>query len=300
MRSTRSGSTGSETNRRYEVETGRMLRRVIGWTAAMTAVVMPAQASAEVLFNNVDETSPQSINSQNFNASNDAFDAMAADDFVVPAGETWTITGALVRGTQDGATPATTADVKFFTDSGGAPGTEIPTPGTATATDYPRMNLTFAGPTLTAGTYWFGVSAVLDPGASPPFSQWYWSENSEQFGSKSVYRNPGDGFQSGCTSFTTKSSCVFTVGAPTHPAPDQSFNLSGTRTVTVTPPPPAGDDTACTAAKAKLDKAKAKLKKAKEKAKGASGKAADAAKSKVKKAKEKVKKAKAAVAEACS
>jgi len=282
------------------VKTGRMLSRALGLAVAMVTVAAPAQASAEVLFNNIDETSPQSINSQNFNPANDAFDAMAADDFVVPAGETWTITGALVRGTQDGTTPATSADVKFFTDAGGAPGAEIPPTTTiATATDYPRMNLTFAGPTLTAGTYWFGVSAVLDPGASPPFSQWYWSENSEQFGAKSVYRNPGDGFQSGCTSFTTKSSCVFTVGAPTHPAPDQSFNLSGTRTVAVTPPP-AGDDTACTAAKAKLEKAKAKLKKAKEKAKDASGKAADAAKSKVKKAKDKVKKAKAAVAEACS
>ena len=281
------------------METGRIRRRMIGAAAAMVTFALPAQASAEVLFNNIDETSPQSINSQNFNPSNDAFDAMAADDFVVPAGETWTITGALVRGTQDGATPATSADVKFFTDAGGAPGAEIPPTTTiATATDYPRMILTFAGPTLTAGTYWFGVSAVLNPGASPPFSQWYWSENSEQFGSKSVYRNPGDGFQSGCTSFTTKSSCVFTVGAPTHPAPDQSFNLSGTRTVAQVPPP--GEDPACTAAKTALDNAKAKLKKAKEKAKGAEGKAKDRAKAKIKKAKDKVKKANAAVTEACS
>ena len=174
------------------MKTGRMMRWAAGVATAMVMTVLPAGASAEVLFNNIDETSPQSTNSQNFNPSNDAFDAMAADDFVVPAGETWTITGALVRGTQDGTTPATAADVKFFADAGGAPGAEIPT-GAAAATDYPRMNLAFAGPALTAGTYWFGVSAILDPGTSAPFSQWYWSENSEQFGAKSVYRNPGNG-----------------------------------------------------------------------------------------------------------
>ncbi|MFN8150019.1 MAG: hypothetical protein U0R24_02675 [Solirubrobacterales bacterium] len=281
------------------METGRILRRVIGVATATLVFAAPAGASAEVLFNNIDETSPRSINSQNFNPANDAFDAMAADDFVVPAGETWTITGALVRGTQDGTTPTTSAEVRFFADAGGAPGAEIPT-GAATATDYPRMNLTFAGPTLSAGTYWFGVSANLDPGTSAPFSQWYWSENSEQFGSNSVYRNPGNGFTTGCTSFTTKSSCVFTgPGGGAHTAPDQSFNLSGTRTL---PPsqPPAGEDPACTAAKAALETAKAKLKTAKEKAKKARGKAKDKAAAKVKKAKERVKKAQAAVTEACS
>lgn len=261
------------------------------------ALMLPASASAEVLFNQIDETSPQSINSQNFNASNDAFDAMAADDFVVPAGETWTIDSALARGGNDGTTPATSADVKIFADAGGAPGSEVFS-GVATATGYPRMQLTFTAPTLAAGTYWFGVSAILDPGASAPFSQWYWAENSEPFGNPAMYRNPGDGFGTGCVDFTLKSSCVFTtgVGAGAHLAPSQSFSLSGTRTL----PPPVVDDTACESAKAKLAKAKAKLKKAKAKLADAEGRAADAAKEKVKKAKAKVKKAKALVKEECS
>lgn len=272
------------------------------WTATAIAgaalALLPSSASAEVLFNNIDETSPRSINSQDFNASNDAFDAMAADDFVVPAGETWSITGAFVRGTQDGTTPATTANVAFYADAGGAPGSEISPSVVATATDYPRMNLTFAGPTLTAGTYWFSAQAILDPGTSAPFSQWHWAENSEQFGSKAVYRNPGDGFQTGCTTFTTKSSCVFVgPGGGPHLDPDQSFNLSGTRTLP--PQPPVGEDPACTAAKSALEKAQDALKKAKGKAKKAKGKAKKKAAAKVKKAKDKVKKAQAAVTEAC-
>lgn len=273
-------------------------RRWIGAQVLATAIALaaiPAGASAEELYNQIDETSPQSINSQNFNAANDAFDAMAVDDFVVPAGETWAIDSALVRGNKDGNTPATSADVKVFADAGGVPGAELFS-GVATATDYPRMQLSFAGPTLNPGTYWFGVSAILDPGIAPPFSQWYWAENSEPFGNPAMYRNPGNGFTTGCTSFTLKSSCNFPTGAPAGPhlAPSQSFSLSGTRTVTSPP-----EDPACTAAQAKLEKAKDKLKKAKEKLKDAEGEAKVRAKAKVKKTKEKVKKATAGVKEAC-
>lgn len=84
------------------MKTGRMMRWAAGVATAMVMTVLPAGASAEVLFNNIDETSPQSINSQNFNPSNDAFDAMAADDFVVPAGETWTITERWSEGPRTG------------------------------------------------------------------------------------------------------------------------------------------------------------------------------------------------------
>ena len=270
---------------------GRATRTWLLIAGTLAGLALPASASAEVLLNQIDETSPQSINSQNFNPANDEFDAMAADDFVVPAGETWHLDSALVRGTNTGTTAAVSADVKIFGDAGGAPGAEVFS-GTATATEYPRMQLAFAGPTLTAGTYWFGASAILDPGASSPFSQWFWAENSEPFGSPAMYRNPGDGFNTGCVTFTLKSSCPF--GSEVHASPSMSFSLSGTRTL----PPPATNE-ACETAEAKLAKAKAKLKKAKEKAADAEGKAKDAAKEKVKKAKAKLKKAKAAVKEAC-
>ena len=272
--------------------------RVAGAAIAVACLLLPASAGAEVLYDNIDLTSPQSINSQDFNAANNAFDAMAADDFVIPAGEKWTITGALVRGNNDGSVPATSANVTIFADAGGTPGAEVFS-GVATATDYPRMNLTFAAPELSAGIYWFGVSAILDPGASAPFNQWYWAENSEPVGAPAMYRNPGNGFSTGCTSFTVKSTCIFVTGDPVHPAPGQSFNLSGTR---VGPPvtPSAGEDPACTAAKDALDKATAKLKKAKDKAKKAKGAAKKKkAKAKVKKAKDALEKAQAAVEEAC-
>jgi hypothetical protein len=274
-----------------------------GWSAAVAVsgallsllLLGAAPAGAEVLFNQVDETSPQSINSQDFNPANDAFDAVTADDFVVPPGETWQPSFVLARGTNSGATPAGTARVIIFADAGGTPGPEISS-AVGPVSGYPRMEIPFAGPTLAPGTYWLGVQAILDPGTVAPANQWFWAENSEQAGSRAVYRNPGDGFGTGCTSFTLKSSCVFAGDGP-HLAPDQSFRIDGTRTVAA-PPPPA-DDPACDAATAKLAKAKAKLKKAKAKLADAEGRAKDAAKAKVKRAKAKVKKAKAAVAEEC-
>jgi hypothetical protein len=257
----------------------------------MAAMALPASASAEVLFDQIDQTSPQSINSQDFPTANDQFDAVNADDFVVPPGETWALDSALVRGTSSGSGAATSARVFVFADAGGKPGAQL-FAGVASATAYPRMVLSFAGPTLPAGTYWFGAQAILDPGTSAPFNQWFWAENSERAGALAVYRNPGDGFNTGCTAFTIKSECPF--GSEVHLAPDQSFSLSGTRTVA----PPPGDP-ACDAAKSKLAKAKVKLRKAKAKLADAEGRAKDRAKDKVKKAKARVRAAKAAVAAEC-
>jgi hypothetical protein len=266
-------------------------RRLVSCLVASAALGIPSSAGAETLFDQIDETSPQSINSQDFDPANDAFDAMTADDFVVPAGETWQIDSALLRGNSTGDGAASSVDVSVFADAGGAPGAEVFT-GTAAATEYPRMVLSFAGPTLPPGTYWFGASAVLAPGPSAPFDQWYWAENSEPAGAPAMYRNPGNGFGTGCVAFTLKSSCVFgDTGA--HVAPGQSFSLSGTRTLT-------GPDPGCEAARAKLDKAKAKLKKAKEKLADAdAGAAEERATKAVKKAKDKVRGAKADVKEKC-
>jgi hypothetical protein len=274
-----------------------MTKRVAGAAITVACLLLPASASAEVLHDNIDLTSPQSINSQDFNAANDAFDAMVVDDFVVPAGQTWSVDSALVRGIQQGPTQATSANVKIFADAGGVPGGEL-FGAVASATEYPRMQLAFTPHTLLPGTYWFGASAILDPGTIKPFSQWYWAENSEPAGAPAMYRNPGNGFETGCTGFTVKSQCNFVTDDGIHLAPGQSFSLSGTRTV-ATPPPPTGDSAACITAKEKLDKAKAKLKKAKAKAADAKGKAKERAKAKVKKAKGKVKDAQAEVAERC-
>ena len=56
--------------------------------------------------------------SQNFETANDAFDNQVADDFVVPAGQTWTIQQVNVTGSYfNGNGPATSVNVFFYSDS---------------------------------------------------------------------------------------------------------------------------------------------------------------------------------------
>ena len=255
------------------------------------ALLMGASpATAETLFDHVDETPPQSTLSQEF-PSGEALDTHVADDFAVPAGEAWKLDSAQIPGTSIG--PVTTDQwiVTVFADAGGLPGASVFS-GTLTVPGFPNPTIPLASvPTLTAGTYWLGVRAIMDDGPGlADAHRWFWSENDEQSGSRSVLQNPGGGL-SACATFGPRSTCL-----PSHPSPDQSFRLSGTRTVT---PVPSGESPACTAAKTKLEKAKAKLKKAKDKAKGAKGDAKKRAKAKVKKAKDAIKKAQAAVTEAC-
>ncbi|MCO5327759.1 MAG: hypothetical protein M9964_12025 [Solirubrobacterales bacterium] len=269
------------------------MRRIILITGlALAALVAgPASAGAETLFDHVDETPPQSTLSQEF-PSGAALDSLAADDFAVPAGETWTLESAQIQGTAVGPVTTDQWNVTVYGDGGGLPGPQLFT-GTLTVGGFPNPAIPLSSvPTLNPGTYWLAVQAIMDDGPGlADAHRWFWSENDEQSGSRAAFQNPGGGLST-CSTFGTRSTCL-----GSHPSPDQSFRLSGTRTVT---PPPSGDDSACTAAKAALEKAKGKLKAAKEKAKKAKGKAKKKAAQKVKKAKDKVKKAQAAATEACS
>ena len=271
-----------------------MRRAMIAGLAAAACVGLPASAEAETLLDHVDATPPQSTLSQEF-PSGAALDSLAADDFTVPAGETWQLESAQIQGTSVGPVTTNQWNVTVFNDAGGLPGGQVST-GTLTVPGFPNPVVPLTStPTLGPGTYWLAVQAIMDDGPGlGDAHRWFWSENDEQSGSRAAFQNPGGGVSS-CATFGVRSTCL-----GSHPSPDQSFRLTGTRTVTVTPPPPSGDDAACTAAKAALAKAKDKLKKAKDKAKGAKGAAKERAKAKVKKAKDKVKKANAAVTEACS
>ena len=79
-----------------------------------------------VLYDQYDNPGTNSTNSQDFEPANDPFDDLAADDFVVPGGQTWTITEVDVAGVYfNGNGPATHANVYFYTDANGLPGTLV-------------------------------------------------------------------------------------------------------------------------------------------------------------------------------
>ena len=120
-------------------------------------------------------------------------------------------------------TPLTTvASVNIYPDAAGMP-------GTAPACSYAAApaNVTASGTTITlpttcslgAGTYWFAVSVDVDATAG---GQIFWSNRLDQDNSLSVWRNPADGFGSGCTNWDTVPNCA--VGGS---FPDFQFQVVG-------------------------------------------------------------------------
>ncbi|MFN8160353.1 MAG: hypothetical protein U0R52_04830 [Solirubrobacterales bacterium] len=198
------------------------------------AIAFPSAASAAVLYDGIDTTPPGFITSQDFEASFDDFDAVTADDFTVPVGKVWHPSAIRVTGFKVGATSTSAVNVNLYSNAGTLPGSQFfSTQAQAAAgTTYPDFNLPVpTAPVLAPGTYWLGVQARLD-GVSPGNpQQWFWRESSEGSGSPPAFVNPGNGFNSGCTTFSPKSACplpkVPPPGTEARTGPGQSFSIDG-------------------------------------------------------------------------
>ncbi len=156
-------------------------------------------APAMVLYDSFSPAGQGSTSSQNFEPSRDVYDDQAADDFVVPAGQTWNVDLIDVAGTYSGTGTADSINVFFYSGTGSLPGTPVLT---RTNVLYnPGLNpgdfaITLNPPVLLpAGTYWLSVQAnqPLDPAG-----QWFWLTSETIRGWNGVYRNPGGGFATGC------------------------------------------------------------------------------------------------------
>jgi hypothetical protein len=184
--------------------------------------VLPA--GSNVLYDQNDSDGGTASVSQDFETANDPFDNASADDFVVPAGG-WTITGVDATGLYfNGAGPSDSFSVTFYSDAGGVPGAVVNAQSGLSYTDTtglgsPSINL--ATPVnLSAGTYWVSIVSRMD---FPVGGEWGWEDRTTQSGSMSAWENPGDGFGSGCTTWTPKLTCIPTAGGP-----DFMFRLRGT------------------------------------------------------------------------
>lgn len=279
---------------------------ILGAGILVLLALAPVKAGAAVLHDQVGVGFPNSIISQDFEPAFDDRDAMAADDFVVPEGKVWRLEEAFIRGKhQPGGDTfkATQARVTIFSDNAGLPGNEVSSGLMAIKPDsYPNIRpILDPQPVLSSGTYWIGVQVPMNATTDDTLNNrnWFWAENNTAFGNPAVFRNPGDGFGTGCVTFTPRNTCG-NLSEAAHPAPDQSFNLSGSESDASAPPVEVTPDPGCKPAKRALAKRKAGLRKAKKKLKNAKGKARKAkAARKVKKAKKSTDKAKAKVRSTC-
>jgi len=187
--------------------------------------------SEAVLYEQMSGVGTNALSSQNFEASNDAFDNQAADDFVVPSGETWSITSMEIIGAYwNGTGPVASANVWFYVNNSGLPGSVVsevlnvvPSDGAATGS----LTITFTTPIeLTSGTYWVSLQGNMD---FPVGGQFGWTEHN-QVGNPSVWQNPGGGFSTSCSSWGPR---VATCGVGAAPYYDMAFRLNGNSVVPV-------------------------------------------------------------------
>jgi hypothetical protein len=187
-----------------------------------TAKAPAPLAPGSVLYNQYNNASSGDVTSQNFEAANDAFDSEAADDFVVPAGQMWDITTVDVQGDYSGSGPVVTFNVVFYSNN---PATNLPGAALATrlASGYVDTSGDFAitltsSVTLGSGAYWVGVQANMDLASG---GQWFWHNRSVTSNQGAAWRNPGNGFGTGCTAFGRRTTCLGGTD------PDQVFSLTG-------------------------------------------------------------------------
>lgn len=158
--------------------------------------------------------------SQQFDPGSEALSAQAADDFVVPAGErSWTIQTVIVSGTD--TSPVSAANVFFYADNAGQPGVLIYHALNAPVASDVGGDLTInlAKPaSLPSGTYWLSVQAIQSNA-----DQWNWRNRSTQVNNPAQWRNPQNGWATGCFNWNDRQTCLPVVPLQY----DQIFQLRG-------------------------------------------------------------------------
>lgn len=195
------------------------------------AAVAPAAPSGlQLLYDQNDNDAGVGIVSQDFTDSGfDIYDASGADDFTVPTGHSWRVQAVVVTGVYFQCTvcgPADSQTVTIYRNTGGLPGAVVRAfaglHGQDTAGSF-RIKLPGTGVPLRAGRYWVSVQATMAYAAG---GEWAWETRSVvQGGSPAAWQNPGDGFSTGCTTYTNMASCIVAGQGP-----DFMFALYGQTT----------------------------------------------------------------------
>lgn len=145
--------------------------------------------------------------SQNFEFSLSTFDSWAADDFTLA--KTCVAREIDVDGGYLGGSPhAKSFNVTFYHNgTEGVPAGVVKIMRRLAYTESGgTFAITLASPVkLAKGRYWVSVQANMRYGGG---GLWGWATNNTVRGTASVWMNPGDGFSTGCTRWTTTTTCI--------------------------------------------------------------------------------------------
>lgn len=194
---------------------------------SLTAIAAVFAANSQTLYNQIGSDGSGIISNQYTDASADTM-IVCADDFTIPVGGTWNVTGVSVSGFRNDPSATgvamTSIEVMILQDASGMPGStivsetfsvNIPAPSSDTT-----LNLDFATPAnMTEGTYWISVK-----GFAPANSRWNWSTLSGTYGASAMLIDPDDWFGAGATTWTNFASLGLSASA-------LSFSINGTGTM---------------------------------------------------------------------
>ena len=201
-------------------------------TAASASGASPARRATGVLYNQ-NSNFGYTVDSQNFESSYAQYDSVAADDFFVPAGKTWHITEVDVTGAYvDGSGPASSVVVILWKGNGTP--RRIAGRGTYSWTINCTDNAgSFActlpnnsrgkPPQLKGGAYGtdYWLTVVANCSFSGGCGYWEWTTDTTIHGSSGIWKNPSNGWGTGCEGWGSFSSCFG------EPDADLAFDLVG-------------------------------------------------------------------------
>ncbi len=146
--------------------------------------------------------------SQNFEPAYDTFDSRGADDFLLHS--RCVVRNVTVKGDYfNGSGPADSINILIYADAGGLPGKILKQFADRAYTD-PAGTGNFSIPlpktVLQPGLYWISVRPNMD---FKPNGEWEWSTSYNLHNNVPVWRNPGDGFETGCIAYESVFNCGF-------------------------------------------------------------------------------------------
>lgn len=174
------------------------------------------------LWNQNSNFSGGGVDSTNF-TSGTSYNSAAADDFIVPAGETWTVKEVDVSNACYNGTCQDSFNITFFANAKGLPGKIVKTFSNVSCTN--SDSCTIKGVKLSGGTrgrtYWV---SVVDNNCSfiQGCGEYAWATTATVRGHEAVWENPGGGYGY-CQTWEPLNSCF--GGSPA----DLAFELRGKR-----------------------------------------------------------------------
>ena len=193
---------------------------------AKTTHVAPIQSPGKTLYSQNSNFLSQSLVSDNFTSGTfGSYSDAGADDFVVPAGKKWKVTGVDVTGLYSNCTagvncgPATSEVITFYKDAKGVPGAVVNSQTVNCTDSSGSFACKISAVSLKGGTkgktYWVSVAANMNFQTA---REWYWTLTSIH-GNQAEWENPGGGFAV-CPTWGTNGACLGYSG-------DYAFDLKG-------------------------------------------------------------------------